>query len=324
MARIWAITVALGRAVLREQRHLKGLSANNLFLLILLFGMGGAGPFIFLLVGLVALAPLCSDPLRRLPVERVGAWPLSAREMTAVRLSSVLLSPATWVAVGAVLWTAQPQFLLLIFFAAVFAIPFPARVFRMAPGVFGELVRKNLREMLMLLDPYVGLLFSVSTIVYRMFHPELPFEASLAMTLVVCVALSTSAQALFALDCIRGSERYSLLPLRGWRVLLAKHAAYAAIALPLTLPLHPAAAIAALLTALAIGNHVSVMTPRAHVKWSITAGSFELGLVQVGVMVGAGLYAARETAWVIVPCAVLYAGSTAFYGWVLERRPLGR
>ena len=322
MARIWAITVALGRAVLREQRNLKGLSANNLFLLILLFGMGGAGPFVFLLVGLVALAPLCSDPLRRLPIERVGAWPLGAREMTAVRLASVLLSPATWVAVGAIVWTQQPQFLLLVFFAAVFAIPFPARVFHFAPGVFGELVRKNLREMLMLLDPYVALLFSVSTIGYRLFHPELPFEASLAMTIVVCVTLSTSAQALFALDCTRGAERYFLLPMRGWRVLLAKHAAYAMVALPLTLPLHPAAAVAALLVAVAIGNHVSVMTPRAHVRWSITAGSFELGLVQLGVMVGAGLFAARESAWVIVPCVLLYAASTLFYGFVLERRML--
>lgn len=322
MARIWAITAALGRAVVREQRHLKGLSANNLFLLILLFGMGGAGPFVFLLVGLVALAPLCSDPLRRLPVERLGAWPLAAREMTVVRLTSVLLSPATWVAVGAIVWTGQPQFLLLIFFAVVFAIPYPARVFHFVPGVFGELVRKNLREMLMLLDPYVALLFSVSTIGYRFFHPELPPEARVAMAIVVCVVLSTSAQALFALDCARGAERYSLLPLRGWRVLGAKHAAYALIALPLTLPLDPAAAVAALLAAVAIGNHVSVMTPRAHVRWSITAGSFELGLVQLGVMVGAGLYAARESAWVIAACAALYAASTMFYGYVLERRML--
>ncbi len=320
MARIWPIIRSLGRAVVREQRRLDGVKANNLFWVLFLIGQGGAGPFIFLLVGAVALFPLCADPFRRLPAERVGTWPVTARDLRIVRIASVFLSPAAWLAIGAILWTRRPQFMLLAFFLAAFAIPFPKSLaFRIVPGWFGELVRKNIRELLSLLDPYVALLFSASTVAFRLARPNLDPEALIVMSLMVVVSLSTCAQCLFVLDAGPGLERYRLMPIRGWRILAAKHAALILIALPLTLPLHPVAAVTGLLVALAIGNHMAVLRPRLQARWSLTAGSLFPGLFQAAALVAAGTYAAHQTAWIVAPCALAYAASTAFYGWRLDR-----
>ena len=48
------------------------------------------------------------------------------------------------------------------------------------------------------------------------------------MALVVALALSTHTQVLLGIDG-HGAERYSLMPLRGWRILLAKDLAFLAI-----------------------------------------------------------------------------------------------
>ena len=319
MARIWPIVRALARAVWREQRRLNSLFANNLFWV--LFLLGQAGVFVMLLVGVVTLFPLCADPFRKLPLERAGTWPTTERELRIVRIASVLLSPAAWIALGAIAWTRRPQFLLLAVLLAAFAIPFPqSMAFRSMPGIFGELVRKNVRELLHLLDPYVAMLLSVSTIAYRLARPNLEPEAMPTMCVVILVTLSTCAQCLFALDAGAGLDRYRLMPLRGWRILATKHAALAMIALPLTLPLHPATAVAGLLASLAMGNHMAVTGPRMQARWSLTAGSLVPGLFQAGAIAAAGMYAARDSAWILVPCAAAYAASTFFYGWRFDQR----
>jgi len=310
--------------VVREQHRLDGIRANNLFWVLYLLGQGGAGMFVVLLVGAVALFPLCSDPFRKLPVERLGTWPLTARDLHIIRAASVFLSPAAWIAIAAILWTGRPQFLLLAFFLIAFAVPFPKSLaFRAVPGIFGELVRKNLRELLNLLDPYVALLFSVSTIVYRLIRPAMEVEARITMSLVVIVALSTCAQCLFALDAGPGLDRYRLMPIRGWRVLVAKHTALAMIALPLTLPIHPIAPIAGLLVSLGFGNHMAVTSPKLHTRWSLTAGSLIPGLFQSGAIVAAGLNATREPIW-IAAFTLFYVASTLFYGWRLDSQSRGQ
>ena len=321
MARIWPIIRALARATVREQHRLDGIRANNIFWVLFLLGQSGAGVFVFLLVGAVALFPLCADPYRRLPADRAATWPVSARDLRVVRVTSVFLSPAAWIAIGAILWTRRPQFLLLAFFLVAFAIPFPRSLaFRAAPGIFGELVRKNVRELLNLLDPYIAILLSASTLAYRLARPDLDKEAMLIMSLVVVVTLSTCAQCLFALDAGPGLDRYRLMPIRGWRILAVKHAALLIVALPLTLPLHPVAATAALLVAIAIGNHMSVTNPRLQARWSLTAGALVPGLFQSGALVAAGLCAARDSAWILAGCALAYVASTLFYGWQLDSR----
>lgn len=322
MARVRAITAALARAVIREQRHLRGLASNNLFWLFYLLGASGA--FLLLLVGLVVLAPMCGDPFRRLPVERAGTWPVTAGQLRAVRLLSVALSPAVWVAAGAMAWTGRAPWLLLVLGAALFTIPFPkALAFRAVPGLFGELVRKNVRELLSLLDPYIALLVAGATVAYRLSGRPLAPEALPVMAVVVVVILSTCAQALFALDAGPGMDRYRLMPLRGWKILGAKHAALGMVALPLVVGLDLVAGITALLAAMAFGNHFAVTEPQLQARWSLTAGALFPGLAQCVLSAAAGMQAAREAGGWIVPCAaVAYVASTAFYGWRLERGAL--
>ena len=320
MARIWPIVRALARSVIREQGGIGGLRANNLFWVLFLMGQGGAGVFVFLLVGVVAIFPMCADPYRRLPADRVGTWPVTASELRVVRFASVFLSPAAWLAIAAIAWTRRPQFLLLALVLVAFAVPFPKSLaFRLVPGWFGELVRKNVRELLNLLDPYVALLLSASTIAYRIARPDLDPETLLVMSLVVVVALSTCAQCLFALDAGPAMERYKLMPIRGWQILAAKHAALMLVALPLTLPLHPAAAVSGLFVAMAIGNHMAIQKPVRQARWSLAAGSLVPGLLQCIALIAAGRYAAHESAWILAPCALLYVASTLFYGWRLDR-----
>jgi hypothetical protein len=110
------------------------------------------------------------------------------------------------------------------------------------------------------------------------------------------------------------------MPIRGWRILAAKHAALMAIALPLTVPLHPLAALTGLLVAMGIGNHMSVTNPRLQTRWSLASGSLIPGLFQAGAVVAAGLHAARESAWILAAAAAFYAVSTMFYGWRFDRR----
>ncbi len=50
-----------------------------------------AYPF-FILMALPLLFPLSSDPLEKIPAERLASWPLSRRQRTALRLASLVLS----------------------------------------------------------------------------------------------------------------------------------------------------------------------------------------------------------------------------------------
>lgn len=321
MARIFAVVGALVRVVFREQRRLNGIAANNLLWILFLLGQGGAGAFVFLLVGVVALFPLAGDPFRKLPPERAATWPLSTREHRLIRFAAMLLSPAAWIAIGIIVWTRRPQFLILAFALVAFVLPFPrSQMFRWVPGWAGELVRKNIREVLSLLDTWVAAILALAAIVYRFAAPKPPpDEAWLVMSLLIVVTMSTAAQCLFALDAGSGIERYRLMPLHGWRILAAKHAALLLIVMLFTLPLAPVPALAAQLTAMAIGNHLAVTNPRRQPPWSLTAGSMVPGLFQAGLSVAAGVHTARETPWLLAGCAILYVGSTAFYGWRFDR-----
>ncbi|MEZ5355378.1 MAG: hypothetical protein R2762_22305 [Bryobacteraceae bacterium] len=324
MARVWPVVATLARVVLRDQRRLQGIASNNIFWI--LFLLQGSGAFLFVLIALVALFPLCADPFRKIPPERARLWPLSPADLRLVRIASLAVSPAAWIAAAAIVITGRPQFLLIALLLAAFAIPFPrAPLFRSIPGFLGELVRKNIRELLSLLDPYIAFLLAAAAIAYRLARPsQVPPEALTAMSLMVVVVLSTCAQNLFALDAGPGLDRYRLLPIPGWRVLMAKHAALALIAVPLTLPLDPIAAAAGLLVSLGVGNHMAVTNPRLQPRGGITAGSLFPGLVQVVAVVTAGLHATRSdpdnTLWILAPCAAFYLASTLLYGFRLDRR----
>src|SRR5206468_12325392 len=94
------------------------------------------------------------------------------------------------------------------------------------PGRLGQLVRKNMREVLSTLDFYCALVLSMSVLLWRIVGPPLPHEALMAMTVLTLAALSSYAQCLFGLDGEGGESRYRLLPIAGWRLLLAKDLAF--------------------------------------------------------------------------------------------------
>ena len=79
MARLAAILKALWRAFQRGEKSIATVAGNNFFLVALLF-LGKAGSFLFLIMGLVILFPLSTDPLRKIPPSRPGSAAACVRQ----------------------------------------------------------------------------------------------------------------------------------------------------------------------------------------------------------------------------------------------------
>jgi len=326
MARAAAILGALATAVRREGKSLGSFTGNNLFLVSIVFVFfGDPGVFAMLnvLVAVVIFFPLTTDPLRMLPVERLGLWPLSRRERLLVRLGSPWLNPLTWLIAGLAAWKGISRGMWVLV-AGLFVVGFIASslplgggVWRGVPGVPGrlrELVRKNLRQMLSTLDFYAALLLSAGAFVFRV-RGLLPAEAHLPLTMLVMLAWSTGAQCLFGLDGEGGMTRYRLLPLPGWQVLAAKDVAYLALAVVLTAPLSPLGGVSAALMALAFGHLVSLGAQREQARWRFASGaSFAASLMQVFVMTAAAAGVNAFGFWVAATCGAVYALSTWWCG----------
>jgi hypothetical protein len=332
MARLIAILRALARAFHRGEKSFGSLAGNNFFLVAVLF-LGKAGGFLFLIMGLVMLFPLSTDPLRKIPVSRLALWPLEKREYWLLRAASPWVNPMTWVIAALALWAARGSVTVGLWalaaglFAAGFLLselPLPSgsapwRRVPHFPGALDQLIRKNLRGMLSTLDFYCALLLSLSTLAYRLAGPPLPAEAFLAMTVLVVVALSSFAQCLFGLDGAGGLSRYRLLPVRGWRILAAKDAAFLLIAMLLVAPLAPMAGLGAALVALAMGRRPSVEDPRPQTRWRFSAGSSPVyGVVEVMAMASAASAIYFTSALVLAPCAAAWLGSLWWYGRRME------
>jgi hypothetical protein len=281
-ARTAAVLRAVGLASYRELRSFQSITGQNFFYLVLLIALQPASAYFFgLIVGALLFFPLSSDPLEKIPEARRKLWPLTRGEWIAIRVGTLFFSPVLWIAVYVLTgagWTlawqivlaglaaqalsqamkrGAPQFNLLRF------IPAP-------PGVTGQLMRLHWREMLTTLDPYVGLLLTVATTLYRLSGAALDPAAVPILSMVVVVTISTSAQVLIGLDG-SGAQRYRLTPLRGWQILLAKDAAFLAILLILIAPLEIPASLTAGLAALAIG-HAHVNELPSQQRWRFTSG----------------------------------------------------
>ena len=333
MARIAAILRAVSKALRRDQRTLQSVAGNNFFLVSALL-LQKSGTFIYLIIGLVLLFPLSTDPLRKVPRSRMELWPLDGGERRLLRLLSPWINPMTWVIAALAIWAVKGGVTLGLWAVAagVVAAGFllselpggPAhgllRRVPNFPGMLNQLIRKNIREMVATLDFYCGLLLAVTALAWRLTGATIPHEAFLALTMLVALALSSYAQCLFGLDGRGGLSRYRLLPLRGWQILAAKDAAFLAVTIPLTLPLAPLAGAGAALVALAIGHEPSVNQPRAQVRWRFSSGAgLVYGIFQAVAMgmAAAGIF--FNGAFVLVPCAAAYAGSLWWYGRVLDR-----
>lgn len=340
MARILPLLRAIALVEWRELRSLNALTANNFFLFcFLLFAMQPPSAlFLQVILGLLLFFPLSVDPLRKLPSERLELFPLSHAEMLRLRLLSVFLSPVLWLLVAITLYggsrfrALSGQLLLLALLANV-ALLVSGRLLSAVPrlsllrdipefgGRLGGLIRKNIREMLCVLDLYAAGILSVSGGIYRLMAKEVNPDLLHGVTMLVVLALSTYAQRLFALDARGSFLRYRLLPIRGWEILLAKDVAFLILLAILVAPLAPVGGMAAGLAALTIGHHASVTSIVPQARWRFVAGaSFTHSFLQTATLFGAGTTAYRQTAWVLAGCGISCVVSLFYCGWELDRR----
>ena len=332
MVRVRAVLKAVWRAVRRGQGSFASIGTNNFFLFtaILFQRQGG---FLYLIIALLMLFPLSADPLRKIPAERLVLWPLDRREWWILRVLSPWLNPIMWVLAGLTVWAVRHAVTWQLLGAVVglFALGFVLSdvgggawdaLARRVPGIgglLGELVKKNLRQMISTLDFWCALVLSVATTIYRLVDRTLPPEAFLLMSLLVMLALSSYAQCLFGLDGTGGLTRYGLLPLRGWQILLAKDAAFLIVAVVLTAGFSPLAGLAAALIVLAVGHDPSVKHMRPQVRWRFSTGaSLGNGVVQVFAMSIAANGVARTSVLLLGPCAALYGISVWWFGRRME------
>jgi hypothetical protein len=333
MARSAAVLKALATAYRRDWTALESLTGNNFFLLTLLL-LQRAGTFVYLIMGLVVLFPLSTDPLRKIPASRLALWPLTRREHWILRLASPWLNPLTWILAGGAAWSAGRTVSVGLWaaVAALFAIAFalshlptPGRtpMWHRVPGIPGpldQLVRKNLREILSTLDFYCAAVLSAAVLAWRVFGASLPREALMAMTVLTVGALSSYAQCLFGLDGDGGMARYRLLPARGWHLLLAKDVAFLMALAPLALPLAPLAALGGALMALAVGHAPAVGQPRRQTRWRFSmGGALGNGIVQMIAIAMTVSTVFSMSVLFLGPAIAIWAGSVWWYGRELER-----
>ncbi len=324
MDRLFAILGALWRAQRRDQKSFETVASNNFFIVSAFF-LQKAGTFIYLILGLVLLFPLSTDPLRKIPRSRLSLWPLEPSDRRLLRLISPWLNPVTWIIAALAVWMAHGAVSLGLWalIAGVILvgfllseIPSPARgMLRRVPQfptVLNHLIRKNLREMFATLDFYCALILSFLALLYRLIGPPMPPAALMPLTILIVLALSSYAQCLFGLDGEGGLARYRLLPLPGWQILAAKDAAFFLIAIPLTLPLAPLPGLSASLVALALGHGPSVTEQREQTRWRFSSGA---SVVYVFVQAALLAMAAANNQTLVLPAAVVvFAASLFYYG----------
>ena len=93
MARLFAIVKALGRAEGRDQKSFQSVVGNNFFIVTALL-LQSAGGFVYLIIGLVMLFPLSTDPLRKIPPSRTFFVESVAACWAATRTSALPIASA--------------------------------------------------------------------------------------------------------------------------------------------------------------------------------------------------------------------------------------
>jgi hypothetical protein len=343
LAALTSILKALVRAERRELGTFLSVRLNNLFLFAALLAYSSlvshmkpaaAMPF-FLLLGLLMLFPMSSDPLGRAPASRMASWPLTAQQRWWLRMAALGMNPLLWIAL--VILAATRQVLAALLFLAVamgartlsllggritrlMPASDPLRYIPQFPGKLGGLVRLSLRQILSVLDFYAALALAVGAIAYRWrsTHPEPDAFPFLAM--LVALALSTYAQCQFGLDS--GLSRYLLFPLRGWQVLLAKDVAFLLVLSCLVAPLNLGTGLTFGLAALAVGRWPSLARRLPQHRWRFTAGEVRFTVLQVVAATAFAVKESRSGPWFLLAAFVLYLVSLLLGGlyWEHMRR----
>jgi hypothetical protein len=322
---------ALAASVRRDLGTFGTLKTNNFFLFVALLiwgalvsGVKPVSSYPFLLVlGVLLMFPVSSDPLDKIPPTRLALWPLTGGQRVILRLASLAFSPILWLTV--VLVSLHAGLLLAaLFLSAAIGIHAiaaltrgpawsVARIVPCIPGHIGGLVSANLREMLTLLDPYLALVIATGGSIWRLFG-QADAGALPILALLVAVSLSTYAQCLFALETGAGMTRYRLLPLRGWQILLAKDSAFLGVLLLLTLPLDAGAGMAFGLAALAIGRYPSMKVHLPQRRWRFSSGRVLWGVLQglVGATLGFHAMGGGLAIALVMWLAALFLGGRAW------------
>ncbi len=274
-------------------------------------------------LGLMAtplLFPLSSDPMEKIPAERLGLWPLGRRDRIVLRAVSVTLSPIFWLlAIYAVKTGTGVAALLVVVIAVAVTARVPqlkaARRVPMARGRWGGLVTAHVRGMLSVLDTWVAILLAVLGWVWRAMGSVRDPEALPILAMLIALTLSTQAQALFGLDYGPGETLLRILPLRGWEILVAKDVAWLGVLVVLVAPLDLGAGMTFGLAALATGHHASVGMRLAQKRWRFAGGRlWPVGLVQILVSGGLGFAEMRRGSGALLAAGVLYCASVWWYG----------
>lgn len=335
----------LRRAVQRDLSTFESVKLNNFFLLIALMAYGAlnsgvepksAEPML-LLLGLLALFPVSTDPLARIPPSRLRLWPLGQGQRVALRLASFLLSPVVWIVVFLMAIRARLAAGLLFLGLAITAQVLVVignqaarihprwnllRYVPRFPGPLGDLIRNNIRQMLTLLDTGVAIALSIGGALWRFRGgPKDPAGPAL-LAVLIALALSTWAQSLFGLDSRSGLTRCGLLPLRGWQILLAKDVAFLAVLAVLILPLSLLPGLTSGFVALALGHHSSVLMHLPQRRWRFTGGRLlPVGALQAILCFVLGIL--ERKAGIILPAltGACYVSSVWWYGKLWDRRP---
>jgi hypothetical protein len=323
-----AILGALARAARRNLGSFASLKVNNFFLFVLLMAYGSlvsglmpvsAYPFL-LVVGLLMLGPLSSDPLSVIPASRRALWPLRAGERLALRLASFLFSPVSWIAIAIVMRTSRagPAILFGAVAIGLNGIRVPGgralRWIPRAPGRCGELCRNHARQMFFVLDTYLAIVIGLAGAVWRTIDPAAPPEAAAILAILVVLALSTQTQCLFSLDGAPGAERSRLLPLPGWQVIAAKDVAWLSLVFLLALPLDAVAGLTFGLWVLATGHSPSLRGRISVERWRFAGGEVRWGLLQCIPGIALASAARAYGPAVLAGAAAVYAISLARAG----------
>jgi hypothetical protein len=334
---VLSIWHAIRRATRRNLSTFFSIRLNQFFLFIammiwgaLVAGVAPMAAYPFLLVlGMLVLFPLSSDPLSQAPAVRLEIWPMGAQERLLLRLASLGLSPVAWIVVLLIGFRhfGGASALLVVAVAAQAAIVGLERLARTRPrwtpfafvpafpGPAGQLARSHVRQMLSVLDTYIALALTVAGSAFRVLAESPDPAAFPILSLLVALALSTGAGCLFGLESNSALTRYRLLPLRGWQILLAKDTALLAVLFVLLLPLSILPGLTFGFATLGIG-HFASLRRLPQLRWRFLGGRVITGVPQA--LVGFGLgFAEAQHGW---PFAAGAAAIWALSLWWAGRR----
>jgi hypothetical protein len=330
-----AILRALVQAVRRDLAGFGPLRTNNFFLFVFLLVWGAARsgvepasayPFLALLAAMV-LFPVSSDPLEKIPRVRLALWPLDRRQRMRLRLAALALSPVVWLAMALVAWAGRSVLLPLGALTAAVVLRAAApraaprfvigRAVPRLPGADGILVALHLRAMLTALDTWLATAIAALGAGFRIAAPDADPASGRILAILVGIALSTLAQ------CSSGLEatRYRLLPAAGWRVILARDAAFLLVLALLTAALDPRTGLVFGMAALAAGRYPSLHSRLRVERWRFAGGRVLFGVLQ---MIGGGVLAFGGSAGALI--AVAAWGLSVLWGshsWLRTRFPAG-